>query len=140
MHLIVFVSEQQHFCVPSAQTLEVTRMVEVTPMPSDSGKVNGLLNYRGSLLPVIDIRRYFGLEITAYDLNHVLVIIEYAGQKAALICDQVLNIFEVPDQEVVEYTGLAAEYCHAAVRFEDGVLPILNLARVMQDIQVEMRK
>ena len=76
-NLVSFAVQGQTFCLPTASTLEITRMVKVTDMPSATGKVTGLINYRGELLPVVDTGRYFELGETAFDLNSVLIVVEY---------------------------------------------------------------
>lgn len=110
-------------------------MVNITHMPSATNKVNGLLNYRGELLPVIDTARYFDLGNPQYSVDSVLIIVEYEQQKVALACDDVLDILEVDDAHYVRYQGLGADYCDASVSIQDVIYPVLNFKKVVSEVQ-----
>jgi len=139
MHMVTFSSGTQIFGVSAEQTLEIVRMVEVTSLPSESGKVCGLINYRGELVPVVDVARYFAQQPPAYSLDSVLVVTVYQGQKCALACQDVSDMIEIEPTQIQTYQGLGSDYCASAFHAQGHIFPILNLARITHEIHAVLQ-
>lgn len=102
---LVFGLAGEHYAAPVADVEEVLEWQPVTVVPRCPAYLLGIINVRGSLIPVVDLRRRFGIAAAAAgDERHILVVrIEYAGERAqmGLVVDAVEGVINL-DEEAVE--------------------------------------
>lgn len=129
MNLLTFNLEEQQLALHLAVVDRIVRMVEITPLPQSPDKVLGIINVHGKIIPVIDIRKIFGLTVRQIDLNDQLIIARTAKRKIALIVDLVKGLMQCSDNEVVEgnqiYPGV--QYISGVAKTANGLLLINNI-------------
>jgi len=92
LHIAEFKLGPHHCALTLDRVQEVLRIVAVTPLPQAPPFIEGVLDLRGHVLPVVDLRARFGLPSRPYDdATHVLVA-PLRGHPAALIVDEVLGV------------------------------------------------
>lgn len=129
MQLIVFTLEQQ----PCALHLEVVekavRAVEISPLPRAPSIVDGVVNVRGRILPVINLRRRFGLPQRALGTTDQFIIARSARRTVCLLVDDISAVSEYPDHFVSAPETILPGLQHLAgvVKLEDGLLLIHDL-------------
>lgn len=79
---------------------EIRRWAKVTPLPNTPDYIRGVLNLRGAIVPIIDLRLRFGMEETEYDAFTVIVVVNIAGRMAGIVVDAVSDVLAVnPDEQ-----------------------------------------
>ncbi|MCZ7583660.1 MAG: chemotaxis protein CheW [Deltaproteobacteria bacterium] len=114
---------------------EVSRMVAVTELPDSPPEVLGVVNYRGNIIPVVDLRLRFGLAPRESGLN-TPIIIAWSGEYACgLVVDEVSEVLSLEPGAVMspEAFGQAAHHIAGVARLDDGLLLIVNPADIVTE-------
>ena len=131
--LIVFTLHGQRYAVALSAVERVVRAVYVTALPMAPSIVLGVINMRGQIIPVIDIRQRFRLPTRALAVTDQMLIAHTARRPVALIVDAVAGVFDYSDQDVVHQPDVLAdiEYVTGIVRLADGLILIHDLNRFL---------
>lgn len=98
--LIRFSLGPHHCGLPIAEVREVLRIVAVTPLPEAPDFVEGVIDVRGRVIPVLDMRKRLGLEPGPHDSATRIVITSLRGHPAGLIVDEVSEVSEIEEADM----------------------------------------
>ena len=98
--LLVFRLDGREHALPLEQVVEVIRIVAVTPLPEVPPWVRGVMDVRGRVIPVIDLRVKLGMPARTPDLSTPIVVVETGGLPAGLVADEVVEVLALPDAAV----------------------------------------
>jgi len=88
--LVVFDVEQQRYAIRVSNVSEIIRMVQIDPLPDAPEWVSGVINLRGQIIPVIDLRKRLGKESAEMDLTTPIIITREQGQgRIGIVVDTV---------------------------------------------------
>jgi chemotaxis signal transduction protein len=93
--VVVFQVEGRSYALPLEQVVEVLRMVAVTPLPEAPPWVAGVVNLRGTLIPMIDLRPRLGMARTEVDPSHVFVVAQARGRTVGVLADEVQDVVQL---------------------------------------------
>ncbi len=96
VQLLTFKLDDQEYALNIANVVQVVRMVAVTRAPKAPYFVEGMVNLRGKVIPVINLRKRFGLSDEPYDLDSHLLIARTDGHMMALLVDIVSEMLTIP--------------------------------------------
>jgi purine-binding chemotaxis protein CheW len=82
-----------HYAVPIARVKEIANALEVVPLPHAPREVAGVADYRGEVVPVIDLRTRFGLPAMDRTRKSKWIVVDVSGRAAALVVDAVTDVF-----------------------------------------------
>ncbi len=145
LQLVSFNIGDEEFGVDILKVQEINRMVEVTRVPNAPEYVDGVINLRGKVIPIIDLRRRFGMPRKEKDKNSRIIVVELAGKVLGFVVDAVSEVLRIPGS-VTEpppsiIAGIKAEYITAIGKLENRLLILLDLERVLTvDEHEELRK
>jgi purine-binding chemotaxis protein CheW len=133
--MVFFNLGHEKFALTTAQVKSIEEMQDIVPVPLAPDYVSGLVNLRGAIISVIDLRKRLGLPADMYGRDMVILVAEHRGEDVGLVVDRVLS---------VEASGLEPKSVPAAVargdsgRFFQSVLElgeekivILNLEKIL---------
>lgn len=100
VEIVTFRVGQQAFCLEIAHVLEIRGWTETTTLPHAPDYVIGMMNLRGSVLPVIDFSRRLGLGPTELTSRHVIVIARIDNKSVGFVVDAVSDILSVHTEEL----------------------------------------
>jgi purine-binding chemotaxis protein CheW len=140
IQLVTFRLEDQEYALDIANVVQVVRMVATTSMPEAPKIVRGVINVRGKVIPVIDVRKRFNLPAKVDDLNTQLLIAQMDGRLMALIVDAVSEVLTMPAGNIEPPSEIAPqmERLSAVGKLGDRLLLMLDLNRVLT-VQEETR-
>jgi len=135
LQLVSFKIGEEEFGVDILKVQEINRMLEVTRVPNAPEFVDGVINLRGKVIPVIALRRRFGMERKESDKNTRIVVVELEGKVVGFVVDAVSEVLRIP-RSLIEappaiVAGIEAEYITAVGKLEDRLLILLDLERVL---------
>ncbi|HTY59502.1 MAG TPA: chemotaxis protein CheW [Bacteroidota bacterium] len=135
LQLVSFKIGGEEFGVDILKVQEINRMLEVTRVPNAPEYVDGVINLRGKVIPVIALRRRFGMERKEHDKNTRIVVVELDGKVVGFVVDAVNEVLRIP-RSLTEpppslASGIEGEYITAVGRLEDRLLILLDLERVL---------
>ena|SRR5579864_1965798 len=100
LHIVGFRVGRETFGVPIGLVHEIVRVPEITSVPDAPDYVEGVINLRGKIVSVVDLRKRFGeTTITAHKKNRILVT-EVEGKMVGLIVDSASEVLKIPEGEV----------------------------------------
>ena len=121
VELISFEIADQEFCIDIRAVREIRGWTPATPMPQTPDYVRGVINLRGAVIPVLDLRNRLGLGETEPSSRHVIVVIQDEERMAGLLVDGVQETFRV-DAALLQPPPAMDSF--AAERFVDAILPL----------------
>lgn len=129
--LLSFELERRRFAIPAPLVREVVRAVAVSALPRAPAIVEGMINLRGIVVPVLDIRHRFGLPTLPTTPQQHFIVAQAGSRIVVLPVDRVLGLVEV-EESAIEPTSLPGiELVAGIARLADGLLVIHDLARFL---------
>ena len=127
--LVVFALDEQRYALflPAVDT--VVRAVEIAPLPKAPEIVLGVVNLRGDVIPVFDVRKRFQLRDREMQLSDQLVVAKASRRKVALLVDSVTGVVGCAEEEVV-----AATKVHPAIEFVEGIAKLDGRLILIHDL------
>lgn len=130
--LVVFGVADRRYALPLEQVVEVLRLVAVTPVPEAPPWVSGVVNLRGRLVPMVDLRPRMGLAPAEPDPAAVFLVAATARRTVAVLADSVGDVVTVPAGAIERPDDATAAdgLVSAVTRSPDGVVLMVNLDRL----------
>ena len=135
MQLVTFSLDQEEFGVDILKVQEIIRMMEITKVPKSPEFVEGVINLRGKVIPVIDLRSRFGLDSHAYDKDTRIMVIDINKVIVGFVVDAVSEVLRItadtvePPPPVV--AGIESDYISGVGKLKDRLLILLDLDRLL---------
>lgn len=129
IQLVEFNLDDMRYAVHLFSVERIVNMVEITPLPKAPKIVIGVVNFEGTIIPVVDIRKRFRLPKKDIELSDLLVIAHTPQRMVIFIADSVSNVIECPEQEIIAAKNILEnmEYIEGIIKFKDGLTLIHNL-------------
>lgn len=135
LQLVSFNIGSEEFGVDILKVQEIIRMVEITRVPQAPHYVEGVINLRGKVIPIVDLRKRFSLQMKEYDKNTRIVVVDIDGSIMGMIVDAVSEVLRLPASTIEPppdiVTGVNAEYIKGVAKLENRLLIFLDLSRVV---------
>jgi len=135
LQLVSFNIGSEEFGVDILKVQEINRMVEITKVPQAPHYVEGVINLRGKVIPIIDLRKRFSLELKEQDKNTRIVVVDIGGNIMGMIVDSVSEVLRLPANTIEPppdlVTGINSEYINGVAKLEDRLLIFLDLSKVV---------
>lgn len=93
---LTFSLGRETYAVGIANVTEIVGFQQVTPVPDVPEFVKGVINLRGKIIPVIDVRLRFGMEAVPYSERTVIIVLDVKGSFSGLVVDRVNDVLEIP--------------------------------------------
>jgi purine-binding chemotaxis protein CheW len=138
IHFLVFTLDDQRYALYLSAVEKTVRAVEVTPLPKCPDIVLGVINFRGRVVPVINIRKRFRLPEREMELSDHLIIARTSRRSVALAVDSVLDILKLADRDIIPAGEVlpAMDYVQGVAKLQDGMVLIHDLDRFL-DLEEE---
>jgi purine-binding chemotaxis protein CheW len=128
---ISFAIGDDQYGVDIMSVREIKGWSEITPLPNQPEYVRGVLNLRGAMVPIIDLRCRFGQGLTEATPLHIMIIVQVEGRPVGLLADRVLDIVAAdagniqPVPEIAQTTG--AQFLSGLVTIDGAMIALINL-------------
>jgi purine-binding chemotaxis protein CheW len=138
-HLLTFELDDQRFGLPMADVQEVVRVAAFARLPKAPQVIEGVLNFRGSAVPVLNIRARFGFPPRAVRTSDHLVVARAGKRMAAIRVDRVSDLIEVParDIEAVTAVTLHSDYVSGVVKLPGDIVFIHDLSTFLSAAEAD---
>lgn len=134
LQLVSFVVGSEEFAVPILSVHEINRMMEITRVPQSPPFVEGVINLRGKIIPVVDLRKRFGMVASEQTSEHRIVVVEVSRRVIGFTVDRVNEVLRIP-ASIVEppppmIASIDSEYVQSVGKLEDRLLILLDLQQL----------
>ena len=100
LHIVGFQVGRETYGVPITTLHEIVRVPEITAVPDAPDYLEGVINLRGKIVSVMDLRKRFGDKNAAVKKNNRILVVEYSGRLAGLIVDSASEVLKIPADAV----------------------------------------
>ena len=135
IQLVSFKVGEEEFGVDILKVQEINKMTVITRVPNAPDFVEGVINLRGRVIPIVDLRKRLGLPEKQHDKNTRIIVVEIVNKTIGFIVDAVSEVLRI-SRDITEkppelVAGIDADYITAVAKLEDRLLILLDLDKVL---------
>jgi len=138
---IVFQLADEEYAVPVEQVGSIERISSITRVPQTKSYVKGVINLRGVITPLIDLRIRFGLDEQETTDRSRIIIVQVEEMEVGLIVDSANDVLDIPLNQIEEAPevigSVHVDFIDGVIKVEDRLLVLLNLQKVLSDEDIE---
>lgn len=142
LQLVTFSIGEEEFGVNILKVQEIIRTMEITKVPRAPAFVEGVINLRGKVIPIIDLRRRFGLTSKQEDKDTRIIVIEINSIIVGFVVDAVSEVLRIPASTVEPpppvVAGVESDYINGVGKLKERLLIMLDLDRLLSTEDMEM--
>lgn len=116
---------------------EIIGVQKITEVPDTDSYLKGVINLRGKIIPVMDVRLRFGMQETTHNDRTCIVVVDVSGTAIGLIVDEVLEVVNIPEENVSEpprtTRGSGGRYIQGMGKIGENVKILLNIERLLSE-------
>ena len=131
----------QEFCVKTTTIREIRGWAPSTPIPHAPSDVIGVMNLRGSVIPIIDLAQKLGMKSAVATERSAIVVAEVHNMVIGMLVDQVSDILTIPSSQVQPGPEISASFdksfSEGIIANEHGMICFLNLAKMFRGSEIE---
>jgi purine-binding chemotaxis protein CheW len=133
--VVVFQLRDEEYGVDVQQVKSIERLETITRVPSTPVFIKGVINLRGVVTPIIDLRSRFDLEEADYTENTRIIVVSVNGMEVGLIVDAANDVLDVPVDKIEPTPevvgGIEKEYLDGVAKLDHRLLILLDLEKVL---------
>lgn len=141
LEIIAFRLHDQEFCVKTTTIREIRGWAPSTPIPHAPADVIGVMNLRGTVIPIIDLAHKLGMKSTEANERSAIVVAEVHNMVVGLVVDRVSDILTIRGEQIQPVpevtTSFDKAYAEGIIAHENGMICFLNLSRMFKEREVE---
>jgi purine-binding chemotaxis protein CheW len=136
LEFVCFFAGGQSFSIDITNVREIRRWSPVTPLPHAPSEVLGVMNLRGSVIPIYDLAARFGLPETIESARNVIMVATHEDQTVGLLVESVSEILSVARDQIQATPDVRSETVRqnitGVITLEDGMTRVVDLGAIVQ--------
>jgi len=140
MQLIAFMIGEQVYGVEITTVREIRAWDGATPLPNTQEFVRGVINLRGTIVPIFDLRARFGDGITNTTKNHVVVVMSVGEKWVGVLVDAVSDILTISKKDihkVPEGDNMDSELLNGIITHDNKMVGLIDLDAIVSRVKTE---
>jgi len=109
MHIVGFNLGRETYGIPITALHEIVRVPEITAVPDAPSHLEGVINLRGKIVSVVDLRKRFGKPAAQRDRHNRILVVEQRGRLVGMIVDSASEVIKIPESEIENAPAIAQE-------------------------------
>ncbi len=134
LQLVTFKLENEEFGVDILKVQEINKMMNITKIPNAPVFIEGVINLRGKIIPIIDLRKRLGFHNRVYDKSTRIIVVELDGLVLGFIVDSVSEVLRIPGNTIEPppsiVAGIESDYIEGVGKLNDRLLILLELKKI----------
>ena len=126
---------EQEFGIEILRVQEIKNYSRVTPIPNSPPNVKGVMNLRGTVIPIVDLRSTLGMPSADYDKFTVIIVVNIETRVVGLVVDAVSDVMDVDQTDIEVPPSLSTEITQSVVdgiaKAGDRLITILNISKLV---------
>ena len=144
IQLVTFHLGREEFGVDILKVQEINRMVEITKVPQAPHYCEGVINLRGKVIPVIDLRKKFEMDVEEWTKNTRIIVCDVEGNVIGMIVDDVEEVLRIPSSTIEPapeiVTSINSDYIKGVAKLEERLLIFLDISKIAGEMTQEIRQ
>ncbi len=136
---LAFELNSQEFAIEVLRVQEIRNYTRVTPIPNTAESVKGVMNLRGSVIPIVDLRKKFNFPETEPNQFTVIIVVNVGSKIMGLIVDTVSDVLDVTEDAIEPAPDLGAvdtSFLTGLAKFDERLVALLNVERLFGEANV----
>ncbi len=131
---LTFYIDEEEFGIAISHITEIVGLQRITEVPDMPPYVKGVVNLRGNVIPVIDMRMRFGMEPRKYDDRTCLIIVNIDSQSIGFVVDRVHEVVDIPEENISAPPMIKGETANS--RYIKGLGKVEGKVKILLDVAV----
>ena len=134
LQLVTFRLASEEYGLPITKVQEINRLVPVTKLPQTPNFLEGIINLRGRIIPVIDLRKRFAMAISDHDDDTRIIIVEIKGQIIGLTVDAVTEVIRINTANIElppESVAVDSRYIDGVGKIDERLIILLDIDNIL---------
>ena len=140
LQLVTFNIAEEEFGVDILSVQEIIRLMQITTVPRAPTCIEGVINLRGKVIPVIDMRKRFNLPAINRDSRTRIIVMEFGSKIVGFLVDAVSEVLRIPARTVepapAVVSGVGSEYIRGVGKLDDRLLILLDLDSLLEGMDL----
>ena len=145
---LTFIMADEEYGVDILRVQEIKGWDSVTPLPNTPSYVKGVINLRGTIVPIIDLRQRFGLETVPYGATTVVIMLKVKGDKGqrivGIVVDAVSEVYNVSADDLKPSPDIGGaadmEVVKGLATVEEKMIILLDIDQLLNDKEINIDK
>jgi len=138
---LTFILAEEEYGLEILKVREIIGIMDVTPVPRTPDFVKGVINLRGKVIPVVDLRLKFGMEEIERTEETCIIVVDVRGIEMGIVVDKVSEVLDIPGKDIEDSpsfgTNVNTEYILGMGKANDKVTILLDIAKVISNEDLE---
>jgi len=139
LQLVTFKLENDEFGVDILKVQEINRMMSITKIPNAPSFTEGVINLRGKIIPIIDLRKKLGFIGKDYDKSTRIIVVELDGIVLGFVVDSVSEVLRIP-RDTIEpppsiIGNVESDFVEGVGKLQDRLLILLELKKIFTNTE-----
>ena len=134
LQLVIFRLAKEEYGLPITKVQEINRLVPITKLPQTPSFMEGIINLRGRIIPVVDLRKRFQVSAAEYNDDTRIIIVEVSGQTVGIIVDAVNEVVRLNSDSIEPPPPafvLDARYIQGVGKLDGRLLILLDIDSIL---------
>jgi len=140
--LLTFMMDDREYGIQILDTREVVKMMQPDPVPQTPDFMLGVINLRGNIIPVIDLRIRFGLKVGEVHGENCILVADLGGRKTGCLIDSLVGVATIERAQFEEHPDMGAnihtEFMSGIAKLKDRVIIILDMEQILKNEDLEL--
>lgn len=138
---LTFAVNDQDFGIEILRVQEIKNFTRVTPIPNMPACVKGVMNLRGTVVPIVDLRSKFNMPSAEYDQFTVIIVVNVSGRVMGLVVDAVSDVLDISPDAIEGPPNLGeadTSFIMGLAKAEDQIVTLLDIEQLLADQRVNL--
>jgi purine-binding chemotaxis protein CheW len=136
LQLVSFQVGEEEFGADILMVQEIIRLQPITRVPSAPAFVKGVINLRGKVIPIVDLRERLNVKEATEDRKTRIIVVDVEGKITGFIVDAVLQVLRIPKNTIepppsIVVAGIESEYITGVSKLDDRLLILLDFGKIL---------
>lgn len=136
LQVVAFNLGEEEYAVNILYVLEINRLLNITRVPRSNRIVEGVMNLRGNIIPIINLYKKFDIESKGNEEEKRIIVFNYDGVKIGIIVDGVSEVLRLNKENIEEttkvYNSMNAETIEGVAHIGDRLIILLDIEKVIE--------
>ncbi len=140
--LVIFRLNRIDYAITVESIQQIIEMVVIIPVLNTNEWMEGIINYHGASVPVVNLRRHFGMDVVPYRWHTPIILVNIFERRVGLIVDEVLDVLAVPEEQIIDPRLILppgvpqVSLLKSIIQTERNITLLLDLAHLFDQVQV----
>lgn len=138
---LTFAVNNQDFGIEILRVQEIKNFSRVTPIPNMPECIKGVMNLRGTVVPIVDLRKKFNMPSAEYDQFTVIIVVNVSGRVMGLVVDAVSDVLDIRPDAIEGPPNLGevdTSFIMGLAKSDEQIVTLLNIEQLLADQRVNL--